>query len=373
MVVTHKTNKSTNQKMSKIPVGILGATGMVGQRFIQLLASHPLFRIEALGASERSAGKTYQQATDRRWKLDTPIPPEIAALPVVACTVDGFKTCKLVFSGLDSDVAGEVELAFLKAEIIVFSNAKNYRMDADVPLMVPLVNTSHYSVIPFQRKNRNLKSAFLVTNANCATTGMVVVLKALQDAFGPMDKCMISTMQAISGAGYPGVASMDILGNVVPFISGEEDKLEIEPQKILGDMKDGVFVAQKDLVVSAMCHRVPVIDGHLETLSLSFVKRPAPSVEAIQAVLEAYTCEAQALQVPSAPAKAIQVMTEVDRPQPRLDRNVGNGNTITVGRIRKCPLFDVKLVLLSHNTIIGAASSSIMNAEVAVKKGLISA
>ncbi|TPX58943.1 hypothetical protein PhCBS80983_g02754 [Powellomyces hirtus] len=357
----------------KIAVGILGATGTVGQRFIQLLEGHPYFYVAALGASPRSAGKAYSDAASRSWKQSTAIPAEVASLIVQSCEVQNFKQCRVIFSGLDSDVAGEIETAFLKAEFAVFSNAKNHRMDPIVPLVVPVVNSAHLDIIPHQRSVHGLKKGFLVTNANCSTTGLVVALKALQDAFGPLSRVVVTTMQAISGAGYPGVPSLDILGNIVPYISGEEDKLETECAKILGATNSDAtgFTAPAELKVSASCNRVPVIDGHMESVMVEFAKRPAPSVDQITAALKSYTSDAQKLGVPSAPENPIIVKSEADRPQPRLDIMVGNGNAIAVGRIRECNIFDVKFSLLSHNTILGAAGSSIMNAEIAVAKNLI--
>ncbi|KAJ3102626.1 hypothetical protein HDU97_000410 [Phlyctochytrium planicorne] len=361
----------------KIPVGILGATGMVGQRFVTLLDGHPTMYIAAVGASSRSAGKTYYEATIRSWKQTIPPPKSVSTLIVKECKASLFKDCKLVFSGLDSDVAGEVEDEFLRADIPVLSNAKNYRMDPTVPLIVPLVNTDHLNVIPAQKKINKLSKGFLITNANCSTTGLVVPLKALQDKFGPLSKVMVTTFQAVSGAGYPGVSSMDIMDNVVPFISGEEDKMETEPGKILGSVNKepgtstALFKNHDSMKVSATCVRVPVIDGHTEVVSVEFEKRPPPSLQDIKRALEEYVCEAQTLKVPSAPEHAILVAPEADRPQPRLDRMAGNGYTVTVGRIRECNILDAKFVLLSHNTILGAAGSAILNAEVAIAKGLI--
>jgi aspartate-semialdehyde dehydrogenase len=359
------------QVQERIPVGILGATGMVGQRFITLLASHPYFYVAAVGASPRSAGKTYSDATANSWKQTTPPNNEVASLIVQTCDPANFTSCRLVFSGLDSDVAGDVETAFLKANIPVLSNAKNHRMAPDVPLIVPLVNTQHFDQIPAQRASNNLSKGFLITNANCSTTGLVVALKPLVDKFGPLSKVIVTTMQAVSGAGYPGVASLDILDNVVPYISGEEDKMESEAAKILGDFKDGQFVFKEGMKVSATCNRVPVIDGHTECVNVEFARRPAPSVEEVIKALEEYKCEAQVLGVPSAPAQAIVVSRLPNRPQPRLDRDTGRGNAVTVGRVRECNIFDIKFTLLSHNTILGAAGSAIMNAEVAVARGLI--
>lgn len=265
---------------------------------------------------------------------------------------------------------GMTEMEFLKANLVVFSNAKNYRREPTVPLIVPTVNTSHFDLIPHQRSVYGQSKGFLITNANCSTTGLVVPLKALQDAFGPLKAVMVHTQQAISGAGYPGVPSLDILDNVVPYISGEEEKMEWETAKILGGSDGKQFLPLQDTTVSATCTRVPVIDGHLESVSVKFANA-APSIEEVYQALDKYTSEAQALNCHSAPAKAILINRNEDRPQPRLDRELDGGQTVTVGRVRPCPVFDIKFVLLIHNTVLGAAGSSVLNAEVAVAKGLI--
>ncbi|KAI8384748.1 aspartate-semialdehyde dehydrogenase [Radiomyces spectabilis] len=351
-------------------VGILGATGTVGQRFILLLADHPIFAIHALGASSRSAGKPYSSAV--KWKQNVPIPAHVAGMTVKACVAEEFAECDVVFSGLDADVAGDIEMAFLKADLAVFSNAKNYRRDPAVPLIVPTVNPSHFDLIPYQRTLHNLKKGFIITNANCSTTGLVVPLKALQDAFGPLSQVLVHTQQAISGAGYPGVPSLDILDNIVPYISGEEEKMEWEAAKILGGVSADAkaFEPLSNTVVSATCTRVPVLDGHLESVSVKFANG-TPSIEEVYQVLDRYTSEAQALKCHSAPEKPILVTRDADRPQPRLDRELLKGQAVTVGRVRECPVLGIKFVLLLHNTILGAAGSSVLNAEIAVAKGLI--
>lgn len=366
---------SQQASSSKLKVGILGATGTVGQRFILLLADHPDFQIHSLGASSSSAGKSYAKAVAGRWKQLKPVPESVQELTVQDCTLEHFKDCDLVFSGLDSGPAGPVETSFREANLRVFSNAKNYRMDPVCPLVVPLVNPSHFDIIPHQRTtlSPSPSKGFIITNANCSTTGIVVPLKALQDAFGPLDKVLISTMQAISGGGYPGVSSFDILDNVVPYISGEEEKIESEAAKILGELSaDGTQFEHAPFKASAHCNRVPVIDGHTECVSLSFQKRPPPSVEQVKKALRDYVCDAQKLQCHSAPAQAITVHEEPDRPQPRLDRDWQNGAGVNVGRVRECPVFDIKFVVLSNNVQIGAATSSVMNAEIALKKGFLS-
>ncbi|KIJ57182.1 hypothetical protein M422DRAFT_148863 [Sphaerobolus stellatus SS14] len=368
-----------------INVGVLGATGTVGQRFILLLAEHPYFKLHALGASARSAGRTYATAT--AWKQTQPIPEKVRDLIVHPCAPEHFKDVEIVFSGLDADVAGDIEKAFRDANVAVFSNAKNYRRDPTVPLIVPLVNTSHFAVIPYQQSLLNPRPShgFIVTNANCVATGCAVPLAALERAFGPLDAVMITTLQAISGAGYPGVPSLDIFDNVIPYIGGgEEAKLEWELSKILGDLADenGVAISEDQqaaakgfvpapLRVSAACNRVPVLEGHTACISVRFARRPPPAIEEVWAAFRDYTCEAQTLGCPTAPKKSLIVHEEQDRPQPRLDRDVQKGTGVSVGRIRACPVMDVKFVVMANNVSIGAAASSIINAEVAVEKGVI--
>ncbi|KAL7275449.1 aspartate-semialdehyde dehydrogenase [Rhizina undulata] len=356
---------------TKRKCGVLGCTGSVGQRFILLLSQHPYFELHAVGASSRSAGKRFSQAT--RWKQAQLMPASVRDMIVKECRPEHFADCDIVFSGLDADVAGEIEADFLKSNLVVFSNAKNYRRDPLTPLIVPLVNTSHFDIIPHQRAYHNLSKGFLVTNANCSTTGLVVPLKALHDAFGPVELVTVTTLQAISGGGYPGVPSMDILDNVVPFISGEEEKIEWETGKILGSVNSSAtgFDLLSTTKVSAQCNRVAVMDGHTACVSIKFAQRPPPTVEQVKEALRNYICEPQQLGCPSAPKNAICVMEEEDRPQPRLDRETDGGYAVSVGRIREDSVLDLKFVALSHNTVIGAAGSSILNAEVAVVRGLL--
>jgi len=306
------------------------------------------------------------------WVLPTPIPSQIANMSIVDCDPKHFVECQFVFSALDASVAGELEENFAKLDIPVFSNARNHRYDNDVPILIPAVNAEHVDVIARQRKARGYKKGFIVTNANCSSTGLVVALKPLLDAFG-LKKVHVVTLQAISGAGYPGVSAYDIHGNVIPYISGEEEKLQIEPQKILGKLRadspaDGKseFVDAK-FIVSAQCNRVPVIDGHTECVSLEFDK--AVTVDEVKKALNSYVASYQHYKLPSAPPKDIQLLEANDRPQPRLD--LSNGNVVSVGRVRECTLLNVKFVLLSHNTIIGAAGGSILNAELAKVKGYL--
>ncbi|KAL8679210.1 MAG: hypothetical protein Q9186_004507 [Xanthomendoza sp. 1 TL-2023] len=362
-------------KSSQFPqknCGVLGATGSVGQRFILLLALHPHFKVHALGASGRSAGKKYKDAV--RWKQNVPMSKELGDLVVTECKSEDFQGCDLIFSGLDSDVAGDIEIEFVKAGFAVFSNAKNHRRDPMVPLVVPTVNVSHLDLIPHQQKVNGQQKGFLVCNSNCAVIGIVIPFAALQAKFGPVDQVSVVTMQAVSGAGYPGVSSMDILDNVVPFISGEEDKIEAESQKILGSINSEatVFENQSTLKISAACNRVPVLDGHTACVSLRFRNREkVPGAEQVKQAMRDYVSEATKLGCPSAPENAISVLNADDRPQPRLDRELQKGYSVSVGRVREdeSGIFDIKFVALSHNTIIGAAGSSIMNAEAVVLKG----
>ncbi|KAI9760572.1 MAG: hypothetical protein M1835_000142 [Candelina submexicana] len=353
--------------------GVLGCTGSVGQRFILLLALHPHFTLHAVGASSRSAGKKYKDAV--RWKQNLALPKENGELIVKECRAEEFRECDVVFSGLDSDVAGDIEMAFLKADLAVFSNAKNYRRNELVPLVVPTVNLPHLDLIPHQRAQYGSRKGFLVCNSNCAVIGIVIPFAAIQAKFGPVVQVSVVTMQAISGAGYPGVSSFDIMDNVVPFISGEEDKLETEAQKILGclNKEATAFQDQSELKISAACNRVAVIDGHTACVSLRFERRPPPSAEQVKQAMREYVSEAQQIGCPSAPQNAIVVMDEADRPQPRLDRDTQGGYAVSVGRVREddSGIFDIKFVALSHNTVIGAAGSSILNAEAAVLKGLV--
>lgn len=346
----------------KIKVGVLGATGAVGQMFVRLLEDHPWFELAEVAASERSAGKTYGEAT--RWLQSTPLPEKIRGLAVRPCRPE--LDCRIVFSGLDASVAGEVEAEFAAAGYAVFSNARNHRLDEDVPLVIPEVNADHLQLIETQKQKRRVPG-FIVTNSNCSTMFLAMALSPLQRAFG-VEKVFVTTMQAVSGAGYPGVASLDILGNVIPFISGEEEKMEIETRKILGTLANG-RVAPADFIISAQTNRVPVENGHTECLSVKF-KKPAVA-EDIKERLRNFRGLPQELQLPSAPARPIVVMEENDRPQPKRDVMLANGMATLVGRIRPCPLFDYRMVILGHNTIRGAAGASILNAELLAAQGKI--
>jgi aspartate-semialdehyde dehydrogenase len=348
----------------KFRAGVLGATGMVGQRLVQLLAAHPWFELTEVAASERSSGKKYCQAV--KWHLDSPIPAAAANLAVKS--LDPVLDCDFVFSALDSSVAGPAEEEFARAGYPVVSNSKNHRMSPDVPLLIPEVNAAHLDAIPVQQRNRGYGSGFIVTNPNCSTAGLVLVLKPLADAFG-LEKIFVVTMQAVSGAGYPGVPSLDILGNVVPFISGEEEKLEEEPQKLLGKW-DGSRLVAAGLGISAHCNRVPVENGHLECLSVS-LKKVATLAE-VREALRNFTVSDELASLPTAVKNPVIVLDEENRPQPRRDVHAGNGMAAVVGRVRECPLLDVKLTLLSHNLLRGAAGAALLNAELLASRGFFS-
>jgi len=342
-----------------IEVGVLGATGMVGQRFVSLLSQHPWFRCTWLGASERSEGKAYKSVAP--WKLNTPIPGGSAERIVEAC-VPG-KGPKVVFSGLDASVAGEIEGAFAAAGHIVITNARNFRMDPLVPLLIPEINADHLKLIGEQRRSKGWKGA-IVTNPNCSTIVLALALAPLRQF--NIRAVVVSTMQAVSGAGYPGVPSLDILGNVVPFISGEEEKMQSETLKILGS--DGGR-APYPAVVSAHTNRVAVIDGHTITVSVGFERKPA--IEAIKEAMRSFAGKPQQLWLPSAPQPPLVVTEEPNRPQPRLDADLGGGMAITIGRVRECPVMHAKFVALGHNTIRGAAGAAILNAELMHSEGLL--
>jgi aspartate-semialdehyde dehydrogenase len=343
----------------KIKVGILGATGSVGQKFIELLTDHPWFQITVLAASERSSNKLYKDAAN--WFMPTKCPDYIAEMPVQICKPN--LDCEIVFSGLDSSVAGEVETDFAKAGYIVLSNAKNHRMDVDVPLLVPEINSDHLELINTQEFGKGK----IITNPNCSTIGLVLALKPLIDNFG-IDAVHAVTMQALSGAGYPGVASLDIIDNVIPYISGEEDKIETEPLKIFGQYEKGKIIYQ-DFKISAQCNRVAVTDGHLEGVSVSLSKKVSEK-EIIKA-WQGFTAEPQKLGLPSAPKKPLYYFHEDNYPQPKLHRNLDKGMAASIGRLRKCNIFDYKFNVLSHNTIRGAAGGAILNAELMIKKGYL--
>ena len=360
------TTSPANPSGRRWPVAILGATGAVGQTFIRLLQGHPWFTVAEVAASERSAGKTYAEAT--RW-LDGPMPAAVAQLIVKSCD-PAHVTSPIVFSALDASAAGEVEPAFARAGRMVLSNAKNYRMEPDVPLVVPDVNAEHLGLLAHQRIARGWSGA-IVTNANCAATATAMALAPLHRAFG-VQRVFVTTMQAVSGAGYPGVPSLDILGNVIPYIGDEEPKIEAELPKILGLLSaDARTIAHAAFGVSAHANRVPVEHGHTACVSVEFTRRPSPA-EAVE-VLTAWRGPSGVRGLPSAPPVPIVVTDAADRPQPRRDVNINGGMSVVVGRVRTDPLLHLKFVALGHNTVVGASGASILNAELLAARGLLPA
>ena len=346
-----------------IEVGILGATGMVGQQFIALLAQHPWFKVTWLGASERSAGKAFRDAA--AWRLPTPLANDVANLKVDEAAQSAGRAPKLVFSGLDSSVAGEIEGAFAQAGHVIVSNSRNYRMEADVPLLIPEVNADHLELLK-QQDARGWKGR-IVTNPNCVVVVYAMALAPLRQ-FG-LKTSILTSLQAISGAGYPGVASWDILGNVIPFIGGgEEEKIETETNKILGALS-GASVENHPVKVSASVNRVPVQNGHTASIAVGLEQRPDTS--AIVAAWNGFRGRPQEHDLPSAPKQPIVYLTETNRPQPALDANRDGGMTVTVGRLRRCPVLDYKFVALGHNTIRGAAGAAILNAELMHREGFL--
>jgi len=348
--------------IKKMPVAVLGATGMVGQRFVQLLTRHPWFKITALASSDRSVGKTYQDAC--HWLLDGNIPAEIGKM--VVQSVQPTMDAKIVFSALPASVASSVEPAFAEAGYAVCSNASAFRYDADVPLIIPEINHDHTKLLSAQRKNRSWKG-ILVTSPNCTTTGIALPLKPLHQAFG-IDKIFVVTMQAVSGAGYPGLSFLDIVDNVIPFIGGEEHKIETETQLLLGKIEGSQRMPAK-MIISSQANRVNVKEGHTICLSIKFAQKPTR--EEIISVLENFKGIEGTPDLPSIPQQILVVRQEEDRPQPYKDRHVNDGMSVTVGRIRACPILDFRMVTVSHNTLRGAAGGSILNAELLVAKNMI--
>ena len=348
---------------TKHPIGILGATGMVGQRFIQLLENHPWFEITWLAASDRSSGKTYGEAA--KWRLDTPLPDRIARMTV--SPADPERAPKIIFAALDAPIARELEPLFANAGCAVVSNSSAFRMAPNVPLVIPEVNAEHLHLIE-EQPSRKESGGYMVTNPNCSAIGLVLALKPIEERFG-LEQILVTTMQAVSGAGYPGVPSMDILGNVVPYIGNEEEKLEAETLKLLGRL-EGHSVVPLPARVSAHCNRVAVEDGHTESVSIKLgdkLGRPATREDLLAAWAEFRPLAGQDL--PMAPEQPIEWAPQNDRPQPRLDRNRGKGMAVTVGRLRPCNVLDWKFTVLSHNTIRGAAGAAILNAELLASLG----
>jgi aspartate-semialdehyde dehydrogenase len=348
--------------MSKIPVGVLGATGAVGQRFLQLLEDHPWFEVAEVAASDRSAGKRYAEAAT--WRLGTPVASRVAELVVKSC--DTKFTSPILFSGLDSSVAGEVESALASKGHAVVSNARNHRMDPDVPLLIPEVNAGHLDALQAQRKRTG--GGYIVTNPNCSVAGLALALAPLQQRYG-IQSVAVVTLQALSGAGYPGVASMDIADNILPYIGGgEEEKIEAEPRRILGELTSNGF---KDAAfkVSASVHRVAVTDGHTMAVFVHLGQKATPS-EASRAFAD-FRGEPQERKLPFAPERPLHVLDGADRPQPRLDRDRERGMAVSVGRVRSDNVFDLRFEVLVHNTIRGAAGAAILNAELLKARNLL--
>lgn len=344
----------------KIKVAILGATGSVGQKFIELLSDHPWFEINELAASEKSAGKKYKDAVN--WIMQTPIRNETAEKVIVTCEPN--LESKIVFSALDASVAGTIEEEFARAGYLVISNARNHRFNDSVPLIIPEVNSDHLELLRHQKFSKG----GIVTNPNCSTIGLVLALKPLVDNFG-IDELNVVTMQAISGAGYPGIASMDILDNVIPFIGGEEDKMEKEPLKILGSLNSEGGIDFSNIRISAQCNRVGVIDGHTECVQIKLKEKTTK--EKLIDCWNSFSSLPQKLNLPYAPKKPTIYFDEDKYPQPKLHRNLGNGMSVAIGRLRECSLFDYKFVILSHNTVRGAAGGTILIAELMKSKGYL--
>jgi aspartate-semialdehyde dehydrogenase len=347
----------------KFRVGILGATGTVGQRFIELLEDHPQFEVTALAASDRSQGKPYAEAC--AWRLAGEIPARVAALMVSAPVPP--LACDLIFSSLPGEMAREAEDAFARAGYPVISNSSAFRMEEDVPLLIPEINHEHLALIETQRRARRYERGFMVTNPNCSTIMIALALAPLHARFG-VESCVATTLQALSGAGYPGVASLDVVDNVLPYIASEEEKIESETLKILGRMGDA-RIELAEMRVSAQCHRVNVSDGHMAALRVKFA-RPV-ELEEMKDALASFSALPQELKLHSAPARPVIVREEPDRPQPRLDRDAGRGMSVTVGRIRRDAVLDYRFVALSHNTVRGAAGAAILNAELLAARGYL--
>jgi aspartate-semialdehyde dehydrogenase len=347
---------------NKIPVGILGATGIVGQRFVQMLEHHPWFEVAWLAASDRSEGRPYREAA--RWRMKTALPARVADTRVSPARPEGAP--KVIFAALDASIAAELEPQFAAAGCAVVSNSSALRMQSDVPLVIPEVNPDHIKLIECQSWRRK-SHGFVVTNPNCSAIGLVMALAPLQQHFG-IETVMAVTMQAVSGAGYPGVASLDILGNVIPYIAKEEEKMEEETGKLLGSL-DGSQITPASFGMTAHCNRVAVEDGHTESVSIKLKKKPP--AEAIIAVWNEFRSVPQEFELPSAPAQPLRYLSAADRPQPRFDVDAGNGMTTTIGRLRPCSVLDWKFTVLSHNTIRGAAGAALLNAELLKVRGYL--
>ncbi|MCP4751718.1 MAG: aspartate-semialdehyde dehydrogenase [Proteobacteria bacterium] len=361
--------------MEKIKVGVIGATGTVGQNYIRLLNDHPWFEVAYVAASSRSAGKSFREAVAGRWLMEEEIPGSVADLKVEdANDVESAKDrCRFVFSAVEIDkkAVRDLEDRFVKRDIPVVSNNSAHRHTSDVPMLIPEINADHIEIIPEQRKRYGSEQGFVVVKPNCSLQSYMTPIYALIQAGYPVREMIITTLQALSGAGYPGPASMDMIDNVVPYIGGEEEKSEIEPAKILGRIENGELVNNHDLKISAHCNRVPVIDGHVACVSLKF-ERSKPGLDEIKAIWRDFKSVPQELDLPFAPKQPVFYRDEADRPQPRKDRNFDKAMAVTVGRLRECNVFDCRFVGLSHNTVRGAAGGGILNAELLKAKGFLS-
>lgn len=355
--------------MNRIPIGILGATGVVGQQYVQLLADHPWFEVSFLASSQRSSNQRYDAAIAGRWRSSTPLPEHIGRLEVHA--IDDIaaakRTCRLVFSAVGSDVAKEFESRYAHEGIAVVTNASFHRNDPDIPVLIPEVNPHHLEILPQQQRLRNWKG-FIVAKPNCSIQSYLIPLWPLHQKF-EISKVIVTTMQAISGAGYPGIPASEISDNIIPYISGEEEKSEWEPLKIMGTIEGDAIINASDAFFSAHCNRVPVTDGHMACVSVAFKRTPSP--EQIAEYWQSFRGEPQLLGLPSAPTPPIILHSEFNRPQTRLDRNAGEGMAVSVGRLRPCPVLDFRFVGLSHNTLRGAAGGGILIAELLTKQQYI--
>ena len=349
--------------MQRYNVGILGATGLVGQRLTQRLVGHPWFRVTAVAASDRSAGEPYGQIVS--WRLPGEPPAEVASLEVRPCRAENMHDCDLVMSALDAAVARRVEHEMVAAGLVVVSNSSAFRMKPDVPLLIPEINSAHLDLLEAQRSGGN--GGYIVTNPNCSVAGLALVLAPLDRAFG-VRRAVVTTLQALSGAGLGGPRALELLDNVVPHIPGEEEKIERELRKILGTVSASTPV-ESQVLVSAHCHRVPTVDGHLEAVSLELERQASP--EEVAAALGEFAAPEEVQRLPSTREPLIQIRHEPDRPQPRLDRDCGDGMSVVVGRIRRCPVLGCKLELLSNNLVRGAAGGALLNAELVAARGLV--
>ncbi|MCX6694869.1 MAG: aspartate-semialdehyde dehydrogenase [Candidatus Altiarchaeota archaeon] len=360
--------------MAKLKVGVLGATGMVGQNYVRLLENHPWFEVSFVAASEKSAGKKYADSVAGRWHMPTGIPNAVQGLMVEdANKVDkAVGRCDFVFSAMEMDkqVVRDLENEYAAAGIPVLSNSSAHRWTEDVPMIIPEINPQHLDIIPVQKKNHGWKKGFVVVKPNCSLQSYLTPVYALIKAGYDVDRMILTTLQAVSGAGYPGVASLDIVDNIIPYIGGEEEKSEKEPLKILGRIEGGKFVNSDSIRISAHCNRVPVVDGHTACVSVGFSGRK-PALEEVLRIWREFRALPQELDLPSAPKQPIIYLPEANRPQPRKDRDADKAMAVSIGRLRQCNVFDIRFVGLSHNTVRGAAGGGILNAELAYKKKLL--